>query len=127
MALRIILVDDEPPLLTLLSRMLVRAGYEVTAFASAEETLAATGVDSASPHLLITDQQLPGKTGAELAVELGSVWPALRSIVCSGLPVELNDLPAEMRRRVRSLPKPFSPDQLLETVTAALSDAAPVD
>jgi len=123
MGQRIILVDDEPPLRMLLGRMLTRSGYEVNSFDSAEETLAAGRGADIAPDLLITDQQLPGKTGSELAAELGSVWPAMKVIICSGLPVELSDLPASMRKRVGSLPKPFSPEQLLDAVATALREA----
>jgi len=125
MAPRIILVDDEPPLLTLLGRMLTKAGYDVLSFASAEDTLAATGGGFESVELLIADQQLPGKSGAELAVELGERWPTMKALICSGLPVDLQDLPAGMLDRVGSLQKPFSPDQLLDAVSAALAKTSP--
>lgn len=62
---RILAVDDEPSARLLIARVLQRAGYEVTAVASAEEALEL--LDKGKRFdLLITDKNLPRINGLEL-------------------------------------------------------------
>jgi DNA-binding NtrC family response regulator len=117
----IVVVDDEQTLLTLLTRSLNRAGYNVAGFLSAEE--AAAQVND-PPDILVTDQQLPGMTGVELAVLWTSAWPKLRAIVSSGLPVAIPLPPDGAPLRIRTLQKPFSPDDLLMAIADAMNSAA---
>lgn len=98
-------------------RSLQRAGYTVLEYLSAEDAIAHT---SAAPDALITDQQLPGMTGLELATAWCAEWPDLRAIVCSGLPVDLAQPAPDEPQRIRALQKPFSPDDLLAAIADAL-------
>jgi DNA-binding NtrC family response regulator len=61
---RILIVDDEQPFRTLLSRILTDEGYTVLAVGHPEEALAA--IASFEPALLITDLKMPGMNGIEL-------------------------------------------------------------
>ncbi len=115
------LVDDEQMLLTLMTRSLTRAGYRVAGFLAAEEAVAQV---SEPPDMLVTDQQLPGMTGVELAAAWTAAWPKLRAIVSSGLPVELPDPPDGSLQRIQTLQKPFSPDDLLAAIAGALNPGA---
>jgi DNA-binding NtrC family response regulator len=117
----IVVVDDEQTLLTLLTRTLNRAGYNVAGFLSAE---AAAAQVNEPPDILVTDQQLPGMTGVELAVLWTSAWPKLRAIISSGLPVEVPNSPDGEPLRIRTLQKPFSPDDLLMAIADAINSAA---
>jgi two-component system, NtrC family, response regulator GlrR len=60
----ILVVDDDPDLLRLLSMRLSGAGYRVTATASAEEALVKIALER--PQLVLSDVQLPGKDGLAL-------------------------------------------------------------
>ena len=62
--LKILLVDDEPDVLDLVSRACLRAGYEVISAPSGEQALAL--VSSARPDLVILDVLLPGIDGFEV-------------------------------------------------------------
>lgn len=117
------LVDDERMLLSLMSRSLQRAGYKVSEFLSAEDAIAQT---AAAPDVLVTDQQLPGMTGVELASGWCAAWPELMAIVCSGLPVDLAPDAPDAPQRIRALQKPFSPDDLLAAIADALGPGAAV-
>lgn len=83
-ALRILLVDDEPALLTVLARILDRRGHAVT---TATNGYAAFELASHRPFdLVISDLTMPECTGVELASLLESSYPALRQrlIVMTG-------------------------------------------
>ncbi len=66
--LRVLVVDDEPTLRTVIGKVLQMAGHEVTAAASAEEALA---LFAGSPFpLVITDIVMTGKSGLDLLREV---------------------------------------------------------
>ena len=63
----ILVVEDEPAVLTLLERVLSGAGYVVVTASSGVEALAVTATRSGDIHLLVSDAVMPGMTGLELA------------------------------------------------------------
>lgn len=65
---RLLLVDDDPMLLTLLSTMLRHAGYETVQATSAEEALPIARQED--PDLALLDINLPGMSGLDLAARL---------------------------------------------------------
>jgi FixJ family two-component response regulator len=67
---RVHLVDDDPRVLTALSRVLTVAGYQVAAFADAETFLERH--DPVVPGCAIVDLGLPGKDGFDIQTELTS-------------------------------------------------------
>jgi DNA-binding NarL/FixJ family response regulator len=81
--LRLLIIDDHPFLRLGLTEALAReSGLCVCgAVASAEEALAA--IDKLQPDLVITDLNLPGKSGLELVKDLAATQPALAVIVLS--------------------------------------------
>ncbi len=60
----ILVVDDHPPNLALMSHLLGMHGYDVVTAADARETLAK--VSEKAPRLVLMDLQLPGMDGFEL-------------------------------------------------------------
>ena len=75
------------------------------------------------PDLVLTDLMMPGMGGIELARRLKERWPALPVLYMSGYSVE--DLRREGVTGVERelLHKPFTPNSLVERVTATLSPA----
>ena len=67
-ARRILVVDDEPPILAFLSFGLEGEGFAVATAGNAEEAL--EQVERFHPHLVILDLMLPGMDGLELAERL---------------------------------------------------------
>jgi CheY-like chemotaxis protein len=111
----VLLVEDEVSLRRVITRLLVRHGYEVIDAGTAEDATAL--VQDRDVDLLLTDEQLPGGSGLELAEELSRARPGLRVIVATG--GSARDL-ATRARDARVLEKPFSPDTLLREVEAVL-------
>ena len=119
--LRILLVDDEAPLLALLKRHLERGGHSVAACISAELALDAIESPDCRPDLLITDETLPGLSGAALAAKLLARFPLLVCLLCSGYPLSIAALPIAVRSRAAILQKPFLPAMLDSAIQELLA------
>ncbi len=120
---RILLVEDEPVLREIAQRVLVRAGFDVTAAADPGEAIIAAETGPEPFDLLLTDVVMPGMRGPELARRLRNSRPELRVLLASGYAEEIVD---SDRHEDPLLPKPFSPETLLAAVDAVLGPAARV-
>jgi CheY-like chemotaxis protein len=65
---RILIVDDDPLLLTFLTEVISHAGYQTVTASSAEEALQV--VAAGEPDLALLDITMPGMSGLELAARL---------------------------------------------------------
>ena len=74
MALTILVVEDEPAILELITVNLVDAGYEVQGAPDAET--ARVMLNGALPALVLLDWMLPGQSGLSLAKELRTLYLA---------------------------------------------------
>jgi two-component system, cell cycle sensor histidine kinase and response regulator CckA len=111
-ASRILIVDDEPSLLKMLSAYLRRLGYTVVAAGSTENAWAEV---EAAPHafaLAVLDATMSGVRMEDLAARMLAVHPRLCVIAASGYPVDIAALQAAAPGRVMFLHKPFSPRML---------------
>ena len=115
----ILLIDDEEPLLRLMELYLDRMGYRVIASLTVDEALNALAAPSRPIDLLIADLSL--LKHRDSLVEIAQQHPALRVLVCSGLPFEVNVLPEPLQSRFSSLQKPFLPDMLHHAVEELLA------
>jgi two-component system, OmpR family, KDP operon response regulator KdpE len=114
---RILVVDDEPQILRVLSRSLASVGYEIRVASDGDEALAV--LSDWMPDLVITDLVMPKMDGLELCERLRAVSP-IPIIVLSAsgeehIKVEALDLGAD-----DYITKPFSMDELRARVRAAL-------
>ncbi len=80
----VVYVDDDDVMVLLVARLLDRAGYRVTSCRSAREALAAFIDRPRAFDLVITDFDMPGFSGLELAAELAHVRPDLPVVISSG-------------------------------------------
>ncbi len=101
-------VEDQPQLLTLTCEMVEELGYGVRGYPDAET--AAKALHEQRFDQLLLDVNLPGRSGPEFAAEALKTQPWLRLVFVSGEGRIDSRLPA------RSLPKPFSFDQLAEVL-----------
>ena len=110
----LLIVDDEPKLLELLSRYLARIGYEIETCGDATEALALFQAGPDRFSMAITDLSLPSLNGEELIERLRQIRPGLPAIITSGYPY------VPRAAGVGFLQKPFLPQMLLEAVESAL-------
>jgi PAS domain S-box-containing protein len=80
----ILYLDDEKTLVHLATRMLNRLGYQVFAFTNATDALKAFGENPARFALVITDLNMPGASGLEVAGALLKVRPDVPVMLTSG-------------------------------------------
>jgi two-component system, NtrC family, response regulator GlrR len=121
----ILLVDDDPDLLRLLSMRLSAAGYRVTAVESAELALAQLMMER--PQLVVSDVQLPGKDGMALFDIIRARHPSLPVILLTAHGSIPDAVEATSRGVYTYLTKPFDGKALVETIGQALALGAPTD
>jgi PAS domain S-box-containing protein len=116
---RALLVDDEKVLLDASSRLLRRAGFEVTVFS---DPVAALECFKAGPErfdVVVTDLTMPKMSGQALAGEVKRIRPDIRVVLCTGFGGNLDE--AKLRELgVQSvLEKPYSAAALTRAVSGA--------
>ncbi len=80
----VLTVDDDPALALLAERLLARAGYRVSSFTDPFKALAAVRAQPQAFDLLLSDFNMPHKTGLELAREVTELRPGLPVVLASG-------------------------------------------
>ncbi len=88
---RILLVDDEPPIVKMQQQNLERLGYTVTARTSSLEALEAFRASPEAFDLVITDMTMPRMTGDRLAHEIKAIRPSVPVILCTGFSEKIED------------------------------------
>ena len=117
----VVYIDDDETMMLVASRLLQRAGYQVSAFSDARAALEAVRAAPLRFDLVVTDFNMPDCSGLEVASELAFLRPDLPVIISSG------HLTEDLRIRaaaigVRSLlEKENSFDQLCPTVARVLA------
>jgi two-component system, OmpR family, phosphate regulon response regulator PhoB len=120
---RILVVEDEPDIVALISYQLAREGFRVETAASGVDALAA--VQRQVPDLVILDRMLPGMSGDE-------VLKSLRAEEATrGVPVLVLTAKRDQEQRIEGLElgaddyltKPFSPRELVLRARAILRRA----
>ncbi len=115
---RIALVDDEASVRVALGRLLRMADYEVLAFASGEEFLAALG--NCMPDCALLDVHLPGLTGIQVQLRLRADHVQLPVVFITASDDPAIDSSALQAGGLCVLRKPFSNQQLLASIEFAI-------
>ena len=113
----VIVVDDEPQVRRLLSRMLGEEGFAVTPAGCGTEALSLL-VDRAD--ILVLDMRLPDLSGPDVARQVWRRWPDLPILFISGYPEPALRDQATEELVQDFLGKPFTRDQLVEAVRRLL-------
>jgi two-component system cell cycle sensor histidine kinase/response regulator CckA len=120
-ALRILLVDDEPALLRIVSAYLSRLGYAVTSASTTDKAWAEMQASPESISVAVIDATMQGLPMAELATRMLNASPSLRVLTSSGYPVDITALEASAPGRVAFLQKPFTPEMLAAAIRGMLA------
>jgi two-component system cell cycle sensor histidine kinase/response regulator CckA len=112
---RLLVVDDEQPILKLVTRILATDNYEISSAGSGDE---AAQMISAAGHpgldLLVTDLMMPGMNGRELAAITRRRYPNVRVLYVTGFADTLFKDLTELGEGESFIEKPFGTDGLLE-------------
>jgi DNA-binding response OmpR family regulator len=119
----ILLVEENPALLSVLRGVLKEAGYAVLDCRDGQVAAQQCEQQSGEVDLVLSDVVMPGLLGTELAKQVEERWPRMRVVLFSGHP--------EAERHVEGiegigttipfLKKPISRDALLKTIRGLLA------
>lgn len=116
----VLLVDDDPHLLEVLSYGLKRRGFHVISASTAKEALSLARPD-VRIDLIIMDLVLPDSWGSQVVLELTQFRPDTRVLFISGYSQDDAVLGASsMNEAVDFLAKPFTVDELVARIQKAL-------
>jgi two-component system, cell cycle sensor histidine kinase and response regulator CckA len=118
----ILLVEDEPMILEMVSLMLQSQGHTVLAAATPGEALRLAREHANALHLLITDVIMPEMNGRELARNLLTLYPGLKRLFMSGYTANVIAHHGVLDAGVHFIQKPFSSKDLAAKVRSALED-----
>jgi len=121
----VLIVEDEPPLVELLSYNLEKAGFQIHIARDGEEALLA--VEERKPDLILLDWMLPYVSGIEICRRIR------RNPETRNVPIIILTARGEEDDRIRGLDagaddyviKPFSPSELVARVRAVLRRTRP--
>ncbi|MDR3557416.1 MAG: PAS domain S-box protein [Syntrophobacteraceae bacterium] len=117
---RILLVDDEPPIVEFGQLILERLGYQVTGLTSSREALEQFRTNPGDFDLIISDYTMPQMVGTELARECLKVRADIPVIICTGFSELLEDKEAANTGIRGVAMKPLNSRQLATMVKKAL-------
>ena len=112
----VFVVDDQPVIASTLAAILQMHGFSAKFFTSPLEALAAARAKS--PDLLISDVEMPGLSGIELAIQMKAQYPTCKILLFSGRPSGLDMLDTARARghNFDLLLKPVHPRELLSEI-----------
>ena len=123
MAVRILIVDDEPNIVVSLEFLMRQKGYETQVARDGEEALAA--VESFRPDLVLLDVNMPRRDGFEVCQKLrADGWTELKIVM---LTAKGRDIEIEKGLAMGAdayVTKPFSTRELVARIEAMLGDGA---
>jgi two-component system cell cycle sensor histidine kinase/response regulator CckA len=116
---RVLVIEDEPSVRSLVANVLLGAHYRVVVARDGEEGLRLLESEREPFHLIVTDLMMPSIGGMSLARRLHERGNGPRMLFISGYS---RHTPTELVTFGRLLPKPFTPAQLLDAVRGAIEE-----
>ena len=127
---RLLVVDDEAPVLRLVARILATDNYDVSTAESGDAAMRLIQNPALGPvDLLVTDLQMPGMNGRELAMAVRKLNPQVRVLYVTGFADTLFKGVQELGPGESFIEKPFGAEGLLEATRllmfGSISEAKP--
>ncbi len=117
----VLLVEDEPTLLTMSKIMLETLGYRVIAVSRAEQAVELVEKHGGEIQLLISDVIMPAMNGRDLSKRLLAINPQLRCLFMSGYTADIITNHGVLGKGMHFIQKPFSRKELAEKIRKALA------
>ena len=115
----VLVVDDEQHVREIVVRVLQGLGFAVYEASGASEALRIWNLEADRIGLVITDVQMPGMTGPQLAANLADAGANVELLLMSGALFA-----PELEREAWFLPKPFTPDELTAKIRYAIESGS---
>ena len=110
----ILVVDDDPVVLGVVARILRRAGADVTTASDGRDALRRIADGRVQPGMLLTDIDMPGMRGIELAARVAAMRPGIRILMMTGDPESAAAAREHAPIVEAVLLKPITVEELLE-------------
>lgn len=117
----ILLADDDAAVRDLVRRALTSEGHTVHVTQDGAEALEHLTAHAASIDLLVTDVDMPQLDGLSLAAEALKLKPLLGIVLMSGFSDQLDRAQALKAKRLASISKPFTLEQIKLMVRSILT------
>ncbi len=121
---KILLVDDDVHVITLLQLWLERLGYAVVPIQDSQEAWALLQSDPDQFDLLLTDMIMPLLTGTELAKKAMTVRPELPVILCTGYSYMIDEKATREMRIAAFVVKPVRLSKLAGIIRKVLDKSS---
>jgi CheY-like chemotaxis protein len=118
---RILVVDDEEGIRTLVRKVLERQGFQVLEAESGDVAIRLLERDGAPFDLLISDMMMPGVDGRTLATRVSQMRPGIRILFISGYTEDADVQSGRLPAGTAFLPKPFPHSALVDAVNRLLA------
>ena len=115
---RILIIDDQRPILMTLEALLKRHDYEVDTAPTWSQGLKL--LSSKSPALLLLDLQLPDAEGLEVLDQIKTEFPGTQIIILTAHDSLHNAIESIKRGAYHFISKPYAPEELLSLIEKAL-------
>jgi DNA-binding NtrC family response regulator len=115
---RVLIIDDERPVLMTLEALLKRHGYHVDTAATASQGVKL--LKSNSPSLVLLDLQLPDAHGLEMLDRIKTELPEVQVIILTAHDSLHNAIESIKRGAFHFISKPYASEELLSLVEKAL-------
>jgi two-component system, cell cycle sensor histidine kinase and response regulator CckA len=110
----ILVVEDDPSVLTLVDRLLAAKGHTVLAAHDPDDAAFVLAEHGQPPDLLLTDIILPGQSGLDYAQTMKATYPTLKVVFMTGW---AHRAPSALRTGIGPvLRKPFTAQELYKAV-----------
>src|ERR1700733_4467663 len=113
----ILVVDDEAAILGAVSAFLSNCTYNLLTANGGEQAFQQSRQYNDEIHLLLSDIQMPGITGVDLAIQISLERPQIKVLLMSGFSGGTPGL----RESWHFLAKPFTPSQLRDVIARVLA------
>jgi CheY-like chemotaxis protein len=121
----ILIVEDDELVSRMTAQILKQNGYQVFEADSGVAALEFWKQKSSQIDVVLADMILPGgMSGRDLAEQLVKTKPDLKIIYTSGYSPERANQDATPVKNLKFIPKPYTPDSLLQAIRSCLTDAA---
>jgi DNA-binding NtrC family response regulator len=120
----LLVVDDEPFVLSVVCSILSHAGFAVLSARSAAEALEVGRAHPGPIRLLLADVIMPGLSGPSLADAFTELHPETELMFMAGLPNTPEICERVIARGLAFLPKPFAPKVLLSKIDEVLAGSS---
>ncbi|WP_035238506.1 response regulator [Desulfobacter vibrioformis] len=119
----VLLIDDEKPILSMVTQLLKRFGYHVIPYDKSADALSCFESSPDEFDLVITDLTMPEINGDEIVARIKSIRKDIPVILCTGSSEKMVDTKINGPKPDKVLMKPSGKDELLNMIRMLLDES----